>query len=60
MTFEIDLQTGREAQLAGDPWTAVEIFEDLAARAPANHEVRYWLASAKLTAGDPNGAAQAM
>lgn len=60
MSIEAELQVGRDAQLAGDPWTAVEIFEDLAARAPANHEVRYWLASAKLTAGDPNGAARAM
>jgi tetratricopeptide (TPR) repeat protein len=60
MTLEADLQAGREAQLAGDPWTAVEIFEDLAVREPANHEVRYWLASAKMTAGDPNGAVQAM
>lgn len=60
MTFETDLQAGREAQLAGDPWTAVEILEDLAVREPANNEVRYWLASAKLTSGDPDGAAQAM
>jgi len=54
------LQAGREAQLAGDPWSAVEIFDDLAAREPANAEVRYWLASARMTAGDPNGALQAM
>jgi hypothetical protein len=60
MTFETDLQAGRDAQLAGDPWTAVEIFEDLAAREPANHAVRYWLASAKTTSGDPNGAARAL
>ncbi|MBU1378617.1 MAG: hypothetical protein KKE02_02455 [Alphaproteobacteria bacterium] len=60
MSVEAELQAGREAQLAGDPWTAVEIFEDLAARDPANAEVRYWLASAKLTAGDPDGAALAM
>ncbi len=36
LTTEAALQEGREAQLAGDPWTAVEIFEDLAAREPAN------------------------
>lgn len=54
------MRAGRQAQLAGDPWTAVEIFEDLAAREPANHEVRYWLASAKLTSGDADGAARAM
>lgn len=60
LTPEAALEEGRAAQLAGDPWTAVEIFEDLAAREPANAEVRYWLASAKLTAGDPNGALQAM
>jgi len=51
---------GREAQLAGDPWTAVEIFQDLAAREPANAELRYWLASAKMTSGDPDGALLAM
>ncbi|TAJ70963.1 MAG: hypothetical protein EPO51_15760 [Phenylobacterium sp.] len=59
-TTQTMMRAGREAQLAGDPWTAVEIFEDLAAREPANAEVRYWLASAKLTSGDPNGAALAM
>jgi len=59
-TTEAALRAGREAQLAGDPWTAVEILEPLAAREPANHEVRYWLASAKLTSGDPDGAARAM
>lgn len=57
---EAALQAGRAALLAGDPWTAVEILEEFAARDPANAEVRYWLASAKLTSGDPNGAALAM
>lgn len=60
LSVEAALQEGRAAQLAGDPWTAVEIFEDLAARDPANHEIRYWLASAKMTSGDPDGAARAL
>jgi hypothetical protein len=59
-TSQAEIQAGREAQLAGDPWTAVEIFEELAVREPANSEVRYWLASAKLTSGDHAGAAVAM
>jgi hypothetical protein len=55
-----DLQAGREALLAGDPQTACAIFEALVAAAPADHEARYWLASARLTGGDPDGAAAAM
>lgn len=60
LTPEAGLRDGREAQLAGDPWTAVEIFEALAVEEPANAEVQYWLASARLTSGDPDGAARAM
>jgi tetratricopeptide (TPR) repeat protein len=60
LTLEAGLREGREAQLAGDPWTAVEIFEALAAQDSTNAEVQYWLASAKLTSGDPDGAARAM
>lgn len=55
-----DLKAGREAQLAGDPWSAVQIFEAAVASHPADPEARYWLASARLTAGDPDGAARAM
>jgi protein O-GlcNAc transferase len=56
----LDLQAGREALLAGDPQAAIAIFEGLVAAEPADHEARYWLASARLTDGDPNGAAEAM
>lgn len=59
-TLEAGLRDGREAQLAGDPWTALEIFETLAVQEPASAEVQYWLASARLTSGDPDGAARAM
>jgi predicted O-linked N-acetylglucosamine transferase (SPINDLY family) len=55
-----DLQAGREALLAGDPQAAAAIFEALVAASPADHEARYWLASARLTGGDPDGAALAM
>jgi protein O-GlcNAc transferase len=55
-----DLQAGREVLLAGDPHTAVAVFEALVAGDPANAEARYWLASALLTAGDSQGAAAAM
>ncbi len=52
--------TGREALLAGDPKTATAVFEALVAAEPADYEARYWLASARLTGGDPDGAAEAM
>jgi protein O-GlcNAc transferase len=55
-----DLQAGREALLAGDPQAAMAIFEAAVAAEPADHEARYWLASARLTGGDADGAAVAM
>ncbi len=56
----LDLQAGREALLAGDPQAAIAIFEGLVAAEPTDHEARYWLASARLTGGDSDGAAEAM
>lgn len=56
---QADLQAGREALLAGDPQAAVSVLSALVAALPAEIEARYWLASAMLTAGDPD-AAQAM
>ena len=47
-----DLSSGRAALLAGDPRGAIVILEGVVAAAPAEVEPRYWLASAKLTAGD--------
>src|ERR1700761_5829184 len=47
-----NLQAGREALLSGDPWTALAIFQELVLRDPAQPETRYWLASAKLAAGE--------
>jgi protein O-GlcNAc transferase len=52
-----DLGLGREALLSGDPRAATDILERLVAAAPADIEARYWLASAKLTAGDPRAGA---
>jgi protein O-GlcNAc transferase len=52
-----DLASGRDALLAGDPHAAVAILERAVAVAPADPEPRYLLASAKLTAGDPQAAA---
>ena len=56
---QADLQAGREALLAGDPHAAVAVLSALVAALPAEVEPRYWLASAMLTADDPD-AAQAM
>jgi protein O-GlcNAc transferase len=47
-----DLAVGRAALMAGDPRTAVAALERAVAAAPGEIEARYWLASAKLTAGD--------
>jgi tetratricopeptide (TPR) repeat protein len=52
-----DLASGRDALLAGDSHAAVAILERIVAAAPADIEPRYWLASAKLTARDPQAAA---
>ncbi|MBW8815712.1 MAG: hypothetical protein JF588_20030 [Caulobacterales bacterium] len=54
-----ELQAAGEAQLSGDPLAAIAILEPLCAREPGDAEARYWLASAKLTAGAPD-ADQAM
>jgi protein O-GlcNAc transferase len=54
-----DLVLGREALLNGDPHAAAQILEPLVGVAPSDIEARYWLASARLTAGHPS-AAQAM
>ena len=56
---EGDLASGRAALMAGDSLAAEAIFEQLASTNPTHTEVRYWLASALLLAGDPK-AAQAM
>jgi len=53
------LAAGRAALLAGDPRAAAALLEQATSAAPADLEARYWLASAKLTLGDP-GAAAAM
>jgi predicted O-linked N-acetylglucosamine transferase (SPINDLY family) len=55
-----ELQTGRQALLSGDPQTACSVLQALVEAEPANHEARYWLASARLTAGQADLAAQAM
>ncbi|HEY1750566.1 MAG TPA: tetratricopeptide repeat protein [Caulobacteraceae bacterium] len=52
------IAAGREALLAGDPHTAVSLFERAVVIAPGEFEARYWLASALLTAGDPRAAEQ--
>ena len=52
-----DLAAGREALLAGDPRGAVEALAAPSPRTPADLEARYWLASARLTARDPEAAA---
>jgi predicted O-linked N-acetylglucosamine transferase (SPINDLY family) len=46
--------------LAGDGLGAVAAFEGPAAAAPSDAEAHYWLASARLLAGDPVGAERAM
>jgi protein O-GlcNAc transferase len=52
-TIQSSLAAGRDALLSGDATTAVALLERAAAAAPADVEARYWLASARLTAGDP-------
>lgn len=52
-----DPRQGRDALLAGDPYTAMGIFEARVAEAPADSEARYWLATARLGAGHPEAAA---
>lgn len=52
--MDAELKAGRDAQLAGDPASAVTILQALCAREPANAEARYWLASAKTTARAPD------
>lgn len=47
------LSAGRDALLSGDPHAAVAILAPLVEAEPANIEARYWLASAALTARDP-------
>jgi tetratricopeptide (TPR) repeat protein len=52
-TIQTDVASGRAALLAGDPHRAAAILEQAVAAAPADIEARYWLASSRLTAGDP-------
>ncbi|MGZ3367874.1 MAG: O-linked N-acetylglucosamine transferase, SPINDLY family protein [Caulobacteraceae bacterium] len=52
-----DLVSGREALLAGDPHAAVEVLGRAVAARPADVEACYWLASALLTARDPEAGA---
>jgi predicted O-linked N-acetylglucosamine transferase (SPINDLY family) len=51
-TADARISAGREALFAGKPSLAVEEFQAISARAPADHEARYWLASARLASGD--------
>src|SRR3954469_5878059 len=51
-----NLAAGREALLQGRPDAAAPLFAAALERAPADHEARYWLASALMLLGDPDGA----
>lgn len=51
------VEQAREALLAGDPETAAALLEAHTATAPADHEARYWLASALLRLGRADEAA---
>jgi len=55
-----DLAAGREALLQGRPSAAAPAFAAAVERDPADHEARYWLASALMLLGDPDGADQAL
>jgi predicted O-linked N-acetylglucosamine transferase (SPINDLY family) len=55
-----DLAGGREALLEGRPGAAAPIFAAAVDSDPADHEARYWLASALMLLGDPEGADQAL
>lgn len=55
-----NLALGREALLEGRPAEAAPLFAAIVAQDPRDHEARYWLASALMLLGDPDGAEQAM
>ena len=55
-----DLAAGREALLQGRPSAAAPAFARAVEREPANYEARYWLASALMLLGDPDGADQTL
>ena len=50
------LQTGLTALTEGRAQDAFPIFAGLAEASPSDHDSRYWLASAMMQAGDPDGA----
>jgi protein O-GlcNAc transferase len=50
-----DVASGREALLAGDLAGAGDGLARIVAANPTDLEARYWLASARLAAGDPQG-----
>jgi protein O-GlcNAc transferase len=55
-----ELMTGRRALLRGDPGTAAPLFAAAVDADPRGYEARYWLASALLLLGDPEGADQTL
>jgi len=52
-----DFEAACEALLSGDPTTAAALLERRVAESPADIDARYWLASARLTAGHPQASA---
>lgn len=58
--MESNLAAGREALLQGDPATAAPLFAAAVDADPRGYEARYWLASALMLLGDPNGADQTL
>ena len=54
------LAAGRARLLEGDSDGAVQAFAAAARAEPASYEARYWLYSALVAAGDPDGAATAL
>jgi predicted O-linked N-acetylglucosamine transferase (SPINDLY family) len=55
-----DLEAGRQALLAGRPADAALLFARQVEAEAADHEARYWLASALLLLGEPAAADQAL
>ncbi len=55
-----NLTDGREALLQGQPEAAAPIFAAAIEADARDHEARYWLASALMLLGDPDGAEQAL
>ena len=55
-----NLEDGREALLQGDAAAAARLFGADVDAGPRDHEARYWLASALMLLGDPDGADRAL